>query len=249
MRLSTAIRTPAHRESGNSEDERDRRLKGEEIAAGKGQRQEEQGDYQEGPADIVDVGAGCRPVGQAHQRDEHNGALGHVQPEDPAPTGQLHNGAAVGRTQHGAGLRRSAHHTQGECALFRGHQRSRQGHAQGNCGPAANGLDDTGSNHELETLGDGDEAGADAEDYQRCLVNPGIAVDIAETADYRHGHGVAQQVGRDDPGDAVQLGDGDLQVQHHAGQGCYDNRLVEGGNESTQAGYGQDCPSGILSIG
>ena len=81
------------------------------------------------------------------------------------------------------------------------------------------------------------------------LVHAGVAVRVTQPPDEGHGHGVTQQVGGDNPRNAVQLGDGDFQVQHYAGQRGDHHRLIQRGDEGPQPGDGEDGPGGAHSPG
>ena len=149
---------------------------------GKGQRQQQQSRQQQGSAQVVHAGLAVATVGQPHDSGEHHRGLRHVEPEYPPPARQFYDGPTVGRPQHGAGLGRSAHDAQGQCPALRGNQRDGQCHADGNRSTAADGLDDPRPDHPLEVGRDGHQAGADAEHYQRRLVDAGVAVDVAPAA-------------------------------------------------------------------
>ena len=162
----------ANAQPGHCQDEWDRRLEGEQVAAGQGQGHQEQGPDEQHPAEVVNPRLRGAPVGQPHQGDEDDRALRNIEPEDPAPAGKLDDYAAVGGAEHGAGLGSTAHHAEGQGPPLGRYEGGGESHAEGDGGATTDCLDDPGADHELEALGQGHQAGADAEDHQRGLVDP-----------------------------------------------------------------------------
>ena len=161
-----------------------------------------------------------------------------VEPEDPPPVGKLDYRTTVGRSQHGAGLRCACHDAQRQAPLLprKGATSDRQPDGHG-CA-AAHGLYHPGYHHPFQALGNRYQAGTDNENHQCDLIDLGIAVHIGKAANHRHRSGVAQQIGSNDPGSLVELGEGNLQVQHQAWESSHHHRLIQGGNERAQSHNG-----------
>ncbi len=79
------------------------------------------------------------------------------------------------------------------------------------------------------------ERRSDREHDQGRLERLDAAVDIGEAPAQRHGHGVGHQIPGYDPRRPVQVREGDLQVQHYAGQRGDYHGLIQGGREYSQA--------------
>ena len=210
----------------------------------KAQREERQRTHHQRPTAVVDPGLTVAAVGHPEQGGEDQSALWNIEPEDPPPAQNLHDGAAVDRAQHRTGLGGCANNSQRQGPSFFRHQRRGQGHAYGNGCAATHRLHHPGSHHPPQAAGDGHQPCPNAEDYQRNRIDPGIPVYVAQTPDKGHGHGVAQEIGRHHPGHPVKLGDGDLEVQHHGGQGGYHHRLVQGCDERAETNDGEDGSRG-----
>ena len=232
----------AQQQSRGYDDEWQGGGEGEESLAGNGQREGQQHGGQQDAAQVVDLLLPVGAVGKPGQGQHEQRRLGDVEPEDPAPPKPLHYGPAIDGAEHGAGLGGPAHNAQGEAPLFRGEQSGGHGHADRDRRASADGLDDPGGDDPFEGRPQRHEGGANDEYDEGGLVDPDVAVNISQASEDGHGGGVAEEVGGHHPGNPVQLGKGDFQVQHQGGQGGDDHGLIQGGDHRAGADDGQDQP-------
>ncbi len=140
----------------------------------------------------------------------HNGddrePQGDIDPEDAAPADGFGNQGAVERTDDAARLARRHQHANGQRLRLAAEGETDHAHGNGHDGAAAHGLERPKDRQPFERGRQRarDRAGDENEDGD--VKEQAVAQQVGNAPHYRHDHGVAHQVGGDDPAGALDRG-------------------------------------------
>ena len=231
---------PDQQESERDCEVRDDGLAREDASLGERHAENDERRSQNQRPEVVHLRRGIGAVRQNKEKRYQDEALGHVQPEYPPPAQQFDDGPAVEGPQNGARLGRGGHESERYAPVPRRHGAHCHRKAYRDGGPAPQRLQHPGRHYPFKVRRQGHQRRADGEHDQRSLEHLDAPVDVRKPARQRHRHGVGDEVRGYDPRRPVEVGQGNLQLHHDAGQGGDHDGLVQRGREHPKAENPQD---------